>query len=471
MRLLMRRRLVYDDKKQADRQVKKPMFDSMDSAIRYIFQTRRRLDAAPRGLDEDTRDVSLTRRLLMRAKLPGAAREYVVVTGSRGKGSVTSIMAKLLQALGHRVGMITSPHLVHWNERIRINGRMISDDDFRRHLSALQAVIDPISAELGARQYLSPQGIFLAIALSWFDENQVNVAVLEVGRGGRFDDVSAVHNPLAVFTPIMLEHTALLGAALERIAWHKAGIIAAGGDALSLPQAPTVMDVLRQEADQQAASLACLDESDMARWVADRGDGQVIQLRPYGQLFLPLLGRHQIENASLAIRAVERVQARLSAAGAEPKAIREGLARVRWLGRIQKLQDHPTIYVDGAIMVRSAEAFVASVKPQLRQPVAAIVGIPHDRDYAGVYAVMAKPSQSLVITETDINPNTRFPRPAAALKAARRLGTDLHYAENLTRALKIARGKTGAEGTILLAVSLMLVGECMLIWGVDTSVI
>ena len=450
------------------------MFDSMDAAIDYIFQTRRRLDAARRRLDEDTRDVSLTRRLLADAELPRAAREYAVVTGSRGKGSVASMMAKLLQTLGHTVGMMTSPHLVHWNERIRINGRMIPDDDFRRHLSALRAGIDAIGAELDDRRYLSPQGIFLAIALRWFDENQVNAAVLEVGRGGRFDDVSAAPNRMAVFAPIMLEHTALLGDTLERIAWHKAGIIAPGGDVLSLPQAPAVMDVLRREADRQAANFVCLDESNMAQWVADRYGGQMIRLQPYGQLFLPLLGRYQIENASLAIRAVEMIQARLSAAPPPETrihAIRAGLSRIKWPGRAQKLQDKPAVYVDGAITVPSAESFLASVKPHLARPVTAIVGIPIDRDYAGVYAVMARASQSLVITETDINPNTRFPIPADALKAAQRLDTDLHYAEDLTRALEIARGETGAEGTILLAVSLMLVGECMLIWGIDTAVI
>ena len=451
------------------------MFDSMDEAIRYIFRTRRRLDAAPRGLDENTRDISLTRRLLTRAKLPAASREYAVVTGSRGKGSAASIMAKLLQALGHAVGMMTSPHLVHWNERIRINGRMIPSGDFLRHLSALRPMIDAAEAELVGQQYLSPQGIFLAIALRWFDENQVDAAALEVGRGGRFDDVSVVPNQLAVFAPIMLEHKSLLGDTLERIAWHKAGIISRGGAAVSLPQAPSVMDVLQREADQQAASLVCLDESDLARWVADRRGGQLIQLDPYGKLFLPLLGRYQIENASLAIRAVEMIQARLSPAAVLSetyiRAVHAGLSRLKWPGRVQKLQDNPAVYVDGAITVRSAESFLASVRPHLARPVAAIVGVPRDRDYAGVYAVMARESQALVITQTDINPNTRFPSPAAARQAAQALDVDLRHAADLTQALRIAADITGADGVILLAVSLMLVGECMLIWKQDTSVI
>ena len=201
------------------------MFRSKETALEYIFRTRRRLDDAPRGLDEDTRDTTATRELLRVADLPAAPCEYVVITGSRGKGSVASIMAKLLQALGYRVGMLTSPHLVHWNERIRVNGRMIPDDDFLRILSDLRPHIDLVSEDLEKRQYLSPQGIFLAMALQYFAENDVEIAVLEVGRGGRFDDIAVAPNWLAVFAPIMLEHTALLGDTLERIAWHKAGII------------------------------------------------------------------------------------------------------------------------------------------------------------------------------------------------------------------------------------------------------
>ena len=161
------------------------MFESMDAALDYIFATRRRLDAAPRGLDEYTRDVSLTRGLIERASLLEDEREYVVVTGSRGKGSVTTITAKLLQTLGWRVGTITSPHLVRWNERIRVDGRMIPTDDFLRILRQLRPAIDSVTAGLAPRQYLSPQGIFLAIALSYFSESEVDVAVLEVGRGGR----------------------------------------------------------------------------------------------------------------------------------------------------------------------------------------------------------------------------------------------------------------------------------------------
>lgn len=449
------------------------MIESLDAALDYIFKTRRRLDGTPRGLDEYTRDISLTRNLLHRADLLSAERDYIVVTGSRGKGSVTTIMAKLLEALGNRVGTITSPHLVHWNERIRVDGRMIPTADFLRILNELQPIIDGVTGEFSESQYLSPQGIFLAIALRHFSEQGVNIAVLEVGRGGRFDDVAVVPNKLAVITPIMLEHTALLGASLARIAWHKAGVIKENCAVITATQEKQAMDILRSEALEQGAKLTCLTEQELARSILDRPGGQTIKLCPYGELFLPLLGRYQIANATLAIRAVELLQRSLGSDAPDSpafhSAIARGLGQVKWLGRVQQLGKHPAIFVDGAITVASAESFVASLRERLCPPAVSIVGVPRDRDYASVYRVMASVSDSLIITETDINPNTRFPRREDALAAASEWSSDVSYAKDLPTALSIAQSKAGDSGTILLAVSLMLVGECMLIWDVDTS--
>ncbi|MXV92752.1 MAG: hypothetical protein F4Y70_05265 [Chloroflexi bacterium] len=440
-----------------------PMINSMPAAIRYIFQTRRRLDNTLRGLDEYTRDTSPTRRLLARASLPKQPRDYIVITGSRGKGSVSAITAKLLSAMGLRVGTITSPHLVHWNERIRVDGRMIPSQDFLRILRALQPDIDAEIAGLGAGRYLSPQGIFLAIALRYFDEERVDVAALEVGRGGRFDDIAIVPNKLALFTPIMLEHTALLGASLARIAWHKAGIIKANGTAISLPQADAAAAQLGKEAARQHARLDILRDDELAAFVCRRADGQIMRLPAYGELFLPLLGRYQLANATLAICAAEQF-------GLHETALRQGLAAVQWQGRAQQLETSPRIVIDGAITPASARSFVQSLG-RLATPVVAIVGVPRDRDYSQVYREMAAVSDALIITETNINPSTRFPSRADALRAARRVCDDARYADNLPAAFALARNRSGTSGTILLAGSLMLIGECMLLWDIDTRAI
>ena len=237
-------------------------FTTIDTAIDYIFHSRRAFGRMEGMLDEDTRDPSLTRRLLHKADLLTQQRQYAVVTGSKGKGSTTVILAKVLQTLGHRVGMITSPHLQTWCERIRVNGRMIPEVDFLRILSDLAPVIDEITATLNQNQYLSPQGVFLAVAVQWFDEQDVAVAVLEVGRGGRFDDIAVVPNQLSLFTTIFEEHTQYMGS-LERIAWHKAGIIKPNSLAISVPQSEVVLDRLQAEADVVDAVLQQIAPADM----------------------------------------------------------------------------------------------------------------------------------------------------------------------------------------------------------------
>ena len=147
-----------------------------------------------------------------------------------------------------------------------------------RILSDLRPHIDLVTTALPERGYLSPQGIFLAMALQYFAEKRVEIAVLEVGRGGRFDDVAVVPNWLSLFAPILLEHTALLGDTLERIAWHKAGIISSDGVALSAAQPPEAEEVLRREAGLQGASIHFLDEADLAPMAVRHKQGPVDSL-------------------------------------------------------------------------------------------------------------------------------------------------------------------------------------------------
>ncbi|MCA9908744.1 MAG: hypothetical protein KC519_08855, partial [Anaerolineae bacterium] len=319
-------------------------FENEADAMTYIFSSmRRRVDATTRAPDDISRNVMPTRRLITMANLLAHPREYVVVTGSKGKGSTSAITAKLLQHLGHTVGLLTSPHMVDWYERIRVNGRMIPAQDFYRILSDLSPYIDEIEASLTGTQYFSPQGIFLAIALRWWDEQHVNVAVCEVGRGGRFDDVAVVPNELSLFTPIMLEHAHQLGPTLERIAWHKAGIIKPGGYAYSVPQAPEVLDVLQAEAAAQDTEFAWIAPMDMGEYVGSTPDGILMRLGRYGEMKLSFLGQHQVENATLAVQGAGNVHGRLAGVAHQSQeyidAIRAGLADVRWPGRLQRIDE------------------------------------------------------------------------------------------------------------------------------------
>jgi dihydrofolate synthase/folylpolyglutamate synthase len=449
-------------------------FTNEADALTYIFRSMRKLRPYDRGLDEHTRDINPTRRLLAHHLLD-TPREYAVVTGSKGKGSTTAITAKLLQHLGHRVGMLTSPHLVSWRERIRVNGRCIPEADFLRILSDLAPDIDAIEAALVGEQYFSPQGIFLALALRWFDEQAVNVAVLEVGRGGRFDDVSVAPNKLALFTPIMLEHTGYLGDSLERIAWHKAGIIKPYSYAYSQAQDPAVMEVLQTEAEALGAEFNWIAPADAGEYRGPAANGMRVEMGRYGEVTLPLLGRYEIANAALAVIGAGNLHGRLAGiphgSPEYVERIRAGLAAVVWPGRCQKLQDHPAIYLDGAITVPSAQSFVESLEGRLQPPVITIIGVPVDRDYAGVYQVLAPISQGIILTETGINIKIRFPEKGVALAAARRFHPDVSYANGLPLALERATARAGRDGTIVMAVAQPLVGEALQLWNLSFETI
>lgn len=444
-------------------------FTQEKDAIDFIFRSRRKVQA-PRGLDEHTRSITPTRNMMLTLGLPATAIEYAVVTGSKGKGSVTAITAKLLQSLGHRTGTISSPHMVSWMERIRINGHAIPQADFLRILSDLAPVIEAEDARLVEGQVISPQGIFLLIALRWFDESGVKAAVLEVGRGGRFDDISLVPNKVALFTPIIMEHARYLGDSLERIAWHKSGIIKTGGYVYSLPQAPQVLDVISREAEARSAEFYWLSNQDMGQYLGDTPDGLRMRLQRYGEIELPLMGRYMIENATLAVQAAGNMHARLQGIShSSPEyvaRIRTGLETVRWPGRLQKLQDHPAVYVDGAVNVLSVRNMLQSLADRISAPLITIAGVPEDRDYDAVYSLLAEKSQALILTESAINPNIGFPQPDAALTAARYYCEDVSYRATLPEALELAYEKAGADGTVLLAVAQPLVGEAMLIWNV-----
>jgi len=457
-------------------------FSNEGEAITYVFRSLRKLRGVERRPDEIARDTAPTRRLLQATDLltprlsdGTTTREYAVVTGSKGKGSTTVITAKLLQYLGHTVGTITSPHLVTYRERIRVNGRAIPEADLLRILDELAPEIDAIEDTLSGEQYFSPQGIFLAIALRWWDEQNVNAAVLEVGRGGRFDDISVVPNRLSLFSPIMLEHTAQLGPTLERIAWHKAGIIKPHSYAYSVPQPTEVLEVLQREADAQDSEFAWIAPMDMGEYLGKTPNGLLMRLGRYGEMELSLRGRYQVENATLAVQGAGNMHGRLPGiphgSPEYVEAIRKGLANVNWPGRLQKLQDAPAVYLDGAINGASARSMVESLDGDLRDPVIGIVCVPDDKDYEGVYKEIGLVSDSLIITETDRNQILHFPPFRAAVETAMRFNNDITHVPTLAAAVEEARERAGTDGTILIVGTQSILADAIQLWGFSYEVI
>lgn len=450
-------------------------FTTEADAVTYIFQSMRKLRGQNRPPDDLGRDPAPTRRLIEMLNLLAFRREYVVITGSKGKGSTTAITAKLLQYLGHRAGMVTSPHLVSWRERIRVNGHAIPEADFLRIVSDFAPAIDYIEAGLSDEQYFSPTGIFLAIALQWFNEQKVTAGVMEVGRGGRFDDMALVPNKLSLFTPITLEHTYWLGPTLDRIAWHKAGIIKMSSRAYSVPQAPEVMKVLSTEAEARDAQFDWIAPMDMGKYLGQTDNGLRMSLGRYGEVIVPLRGRYQVMNATLATIGAGDMHARLGGvphASAEyVERIRAGLSAVKWPARLQKLQDSPAVFVDGAINEVSAQSVVESLRDSLTHPVISIIGVPDDKDFAGVYAALGPVSDALILTETDRNPGLNFPKVDTAVLTARKYNTDVSHTSRLADAVELARTRAGTDGTIIIIGTQSIMADATLLWGRSYEVI
>lgn len=447
-------------------------FETMEQAITYVFASLAKTDWRGRGLDENTRNPKFTQQLLNALGLPAQPREYAVVTGSKGKGSTTVLTAKVLQHLGHTVGTITSPHLLHYCERFRINGVMMPEADFLRILNDLHPEIDRLIATLPEHDYLSPQGIFLAVGLRWFDENNVAVAVVEVGRGGRFDDNRLVKHKLSLFTPIFLEHTRYLGATLERIAWHKAGIIEPMSYAYSLPQDKSVLDVLQAEAEKQQAEFAWISQTDIGQFTRADDENQWFTLGRYGELQLSMLGRYEVDNATLAIWGAGNVHSRLGMeklphrSEAYVQAVHNALKDIRWYGRLQKLQTRPLVYVDGAVNVHSAHLFVESVRAFLVPPVVVVLAVPTDRDLIGVSNVYAPLADALIYTRSARNVAIDFLDEANTLARVRTLHPHTDWKPTLAQAVEVAMQRAGTAGTILLALAQPAIADAMALWGV-----
>lgn len=446
-------------------------FLTEQEAVQYIFKSQIESNWRTRGLDEESRSTLPTQKLLQAHGLLATRREYTVVTGSKGKGSVSAMTAHLLKQLGHRVGMVTNPHLISYRERIRVNGQAIPPADFLRLVDYLSPSIDSIIETQEPHQYLSPQGILLAMALKYFDEQGVTAAIIEVGRGGRYDDSALVPNMLSLFTPVVLEHARYLGPTVERIAWHKAGIIKPHSYAYSLPQSPEVMDILRAEAESQDATFEWIMPMDLGEFVSSSPDGIRARFDRYGEVKLPFLGRYEIENASLAIVATGNMHARLGGiAHRDPEyveRIRHGLETVVWPGRCQRLQSKPDVYVDTAVNPHSLKLLLASLRGHIKRPLVTVTAVPLDREIETVYKHLIAVSDALILTTSVCN-DLDFPTEPQALATARKIATDtarsslpIRYEVEMADAIEAAIKQAGTSGTVLITAAAPAVGDAL----------
>jgi dihydrofolate synthase/folylpolyglutamate synthase len=384
----------------------------------------------------------------------------VHVAGTNGKGSVSAMIEAVLRAAGLRTGLYTSPHMVRFNERIRIGGQEVGDPPLVAALELCEQAAGQVQREQGHEATFFE--ITTAMAFHCFRQAGVQVAVVETGMGGRLDATNIVQPLVSVITRIAMDHEAYLGNTLEAVAGEKAGIIKAGRPIVAGPQEPAAEEVLRQAAAARGAPYLAASEAVAVRPLECSLRGQKVHAETTGgwsgMLRLPLSGAHQLENLAIALTALEQV---FSALGTEVpfRIVREGLAAVQWRGRFEVLREAPTVIADAAHNPSGAATLAAALRTHGLTRTALVTGMCADKDTAGVARILAGVARRVWTVPI---PNARS-LPAEDLAALfRRAGVDAQATDHVEPALREAEAWAKAEGSaVVIAGSIFLLGEVL----------
>ena len=375
------------------------------------------------------------------------------ITGTNGKGSTSAIVTALLMAKGLTVGTYTSPNLHRVAERLALNAQPISDEDLVAVLTEL-ALVEPLVGERPTRFEL-----LTAAALAWFATEAVDAMVVEVGLGGTWDCTNVVHGDVAVLTNFSFDHTDVLGPTLEGIAADKAGIIEPGSVVVVGETDPELVGIVEARATEVGAASV---------WVAGRDfgvasnevavGGRLLTLWTpggrYEDVALPLHGAHQGVNAAAALAAAEA----FFGGALDPDVVDEALAAVRMPGRLEVLGRRPLLLVDGAHNVAGMTVLGASLAEEFAVDgtTVAVVGMLSGRDPLAMVAALAPTGSTIVIA---CQPDSPRALPAGDVaEAARALGLRVHTEPAVLDALRLARGLVEADGLVVVAGSLYIVG-------------
>lgn len=359
--------------------------------------------------DAGKRHPELTRSLLRQKSITPC----VVVTGSKGKGSVANMISRILQT-NLCVGLMTSPHITDFRERFRVNDTMIREADFCRLMAQIRPEILDIASDLPESVCISPMGIQADLALTYFSEKHTAFNVFECGKGAKYDDVNNIRHDYAVINRIFLEHTRELGDTLAAIAEDKSHVITGEQKCVYFAeQEPEVLEVLVRRAEAMQVPYKIYGRDFQAENIRYTCSGMLFDVvigdNIYPDLQIPLLGEHQAKNCALALAVCMDVMAdlcRKSKTFSMP-AVRNNLSLLHWPGRMEVLRFDPFVLLDACINSASCE----NVKEVLRHlgisNCTVIVGIPEDKDYAGVVRSMKNVATRIILTRSG-NPHYHF---------------------------------------------------------------
>lgn len=448
-------------------------------------------------------------RLLAALGDPQRAFRSILVGGTNGKGSVAAMIESILAAAGHRTGIYTSPHLTRFEERIGVGGRPVSGEEFSAALGRVREAAVTLVSSRGATAHPTHFEVLTAAAFLIMADRGVELAVLEVGMGGRLDATVLAVPLLSVLTNVSLEHTRFLGSDIASIAREKAGILPEGGRLLAGERHPDALAAFRERAAAVRGRLVELDEWAGLEGTADErpgvsradaigvaasegsrgsGSGDAAHAGAVGDpagasaraaqggltittghrrhegLTLGLRGNHQRRNALLAVAAVDLLDMMGIAVPAE--AVRPGLASARWPGRFQDLGGSPRLILDGAHNPAACRVLRETMVSEGLEPEATtlLLGILRDKELGPMLDELL-PVAGRIVTTRGLS--GRFRDPWALSESVRARGIHVEATDGLDEGLRRAREITPAGGTICATGSLYLVGDLMSHLGID----
>lgn len=397
--------------------------------------------------------------LLNRMGNPQLSATTVHIAGTKGKGSVAVMIARVLSNSGHKTGVYTSPHLHNLRERINIDGSLISEAEFATAMAEIKPFIEAMRQDTSLRQ-LTYYEALTVLAFAYFQKRHVDFQVLEVGLGGRLDATNVTRPLVCIITPISLDHTQILGNSLQEIAREKAGIIKPGCWAVLSPQPEEAASVISGICREKRARMLQVGKD--VTWRQTGADLHQQSLVVDGrtstyQISIPLLGDFQLENAATAVAALEILASEGFAIS--PVSIANGLAQVKWPGRFQILREHPTLLVDGAHNVASVKRLVSNIKAYFPHKKAFLVfGTSRDKDIPGIIKELVSFSPQIIVTQA--SHSRAAPLSTLVTEFAKR-GMKPETEETVVGAISRALSLANEADVICVTGSLFVVGEAL----------
>jgi dihydrofolate synthase/folylpolyglutamate synthase len=435
--------------------------NNIGQAVEFLYSSYLK---AEKFLDYDSpdklrRNPEFTREILDRLGY-GYDRTNILVTGSKGKGSVSVMISGVLQTHFDRVGLFTSPHILKINERIRVNDDLISDSKFIDYTNLIYPYVKEIDSNCPENKYVSPIGILAVIALLYFKEMKTDINVLECGKGALYDDVNVIDRDYSVINTIFPEHRRELGKTIEEIAEDKAAIIKKGQKcAYTAKQAQSVMSILERYAERNGVTLKSYGRDFYCSNVDISKKGTRFSVHTenmtYEGIRLPLLGEHQAENCALAIAVCEDIIGVL-----DEIRMKEVLRRISWPGRCEIISNDPVTILDNCINRSSAKFLKDVLSLVITKDLVTIIGIPEDKDYEGVVEEMAGISGKIILT-TSTSPHYRFSERQLenVLKFGKDTGKDILFIRDVEEAIDYARGQVSDEGVLCILGTTALISD------------